>query len=69
MDHVHVKSIGLFLILVNSFSELPKTVKVQDSKTCMVKQILRVIFSSNGLSKLSVSNNAPEFCDESLCLK
>ena len=34
----------------------------------MIKQILRVIFSKNGIPKILVSDNAPEFCDEDLNL-
>ena len=33
-------------------------------KNSLIKQILWVIFSRNGMPKTLVSNNAPEFCDE-----
>ena len=41
---------------------------VPDQKSSMIKQILRVIFSRNGIPKTLVSDNAPEFYDEDLNL-
>ena len=68
MGHAHVKSTELFLILVDSFSEWPEIVMVQDKKTDKVKQILRVIFSRNRMLKTLVFDNAQEFHNESLYL-
>ena len=66
MDHVHIQDIGLFLILVDSFSGWPEVIKVMDRKATTVRQILRTIFARNGVSKTIVMDNALEFCDESL---
>ena len=67
MDHAHVNGIGLLLILVDSFSGWPEVVKVKDKKSVTIQQVLRVIFSRNGVPKTLVSDNAPEFCDDNLC--
>ena len=42
--------------------------RVPDKKSSMIKQILKVIFTRNGLLKTLVSDNAPEFCDDDLSL-
>lgn len=42
-------------------------VTVQDRKAATVKQILQVIFSRHEMPKPLVFENAPEFCDETLC--
>ena len=66
MDHAHFGNVGLFLILVDSFSGRPEVIKVRDRKATIVRQILRTIFARNEVPKTIVTNNAPEFCDESL---
>ena len=68
MDHAYITGVGLLLILVESFSGWPKVIHVSDKKSSMIKQILRVIFSRNGIPKTLVSDNALEFCDEDLNL-
>ena len=50
MDHMS-PGVGLLLILVNSFSGWPEVICVPDKKSSMIKQILRVIFSRNGIPK------------------
>ena len=67
MDCAHVKDVGLFLILVDSFSRWPEVIKVVDRKVTTIKQILRTIFSKNRAPKTLVLDNAPKFCDENLC--
>ena len=69
MDHEHIQDIGLFLILEDSFSGWLEVIKVRDRKVTTVRQILRTIFTSNGVTKTIVTDNAPEFCDESLVLR
>ena len=56
----HIRDIGLFLILVNSFSSWPEVIKVRDRKATTVRQILRTIFARNGVPKTIVTDNAPE---------
>ena len=68
MDHAYIKDIGLFLVLVDAFSGWPEVIKVKDRKADTVKQVLRTIFSRNGVPKTIVTDNAPEFCDDTLCL-
>lgn len=68
MNDAHVKGIGLFLILVCSFFGCNRGVSLQNGNAATVDQILRVRFSRNGATKPLVSNNALEFCDETLCL-
>ena len=69
MDQAYIQDIGLFLILVNSFSVWLEVIKVRDRKAATaVRQILRTIFARNGVPKTIVTDNAPEFCDESLVL-
>ena len=41
---------------------------MRDRKATTVRQILRMIFARNGVPKTIVTDNAPEFCDESLVL-
>ena len=67
MDHAYVKGVGLILILVDSFSGWPEIVQVRDRKSAIVIQILRTVFSRNGVPRTMVSDNSSEFCDESLC--
>ena len=62
----HIRDIGLFLILVDSFSGWPEVIKIRDRKATTVRQILRTIFARNGVPKTIVTDNTPEFCDESL---
>ena len=66
MDQAYITGVGLFLKLVESFSGWPEVICVPDKKIYTIKQILRVIFSRNGIQKTLVSDNAPEFCDEDL---
>ena len=66
MDHAYITEVGLLLKLVDTFSDWPKVIYVPDKKSSIIKQILRVIFSRNGIPKTLVSNNAPEPCDEDL---
>ena len=68
MDHAYITGVGLLLILVDSFSGWPEVIRVPDKKSSTIKQILRVIFSRNGMPKALVSDNAPKFCDEDLNL-
>ena len=68
MDYAYITGVGLLLILVDSFSGWPEEICVPDKKISMIKQILRVIFSRNGIPKTLVSDNAPKFCDEDLSL-
>ena len=68
MDHAHITGGGLLLILVYSFSGWSEVIHVPDKKSSTIKQILRDIFSRNGMPKTLVSDNAPEFCDEDLNL-
>ena len=46
MDQVQIKDIGLFSILVNSFSGEPEATdrKVTDGKVPTVKQVLKIVF-------------------------
>ena len=67
MDHVHGKDIGLFFIIVYSFSGWPEVIKVMGRKATTIKEVLKTVFSGNGVQKTIVSNNVPEFCDENLC--
>ena len=64
MDHAHIRDIGLFLILVDSFFGWPEIIKARDRKATTVRQIFRTIFARNGVPK--ITDNAQEFCDESL---
>ena len=50
-DHAYINGKGLLLILEDSFSGWPKVFCVRDRKTEMRKQILQVIFSTNGALK------------------
>ena len=68
MDHAYINGVGLLLILVDYFSGWPKVIRMPNKKCSMIKQTVRVIFSRNGIPKILVSNNAPEFCDEDLNL-
>ena len=68
MDHAYIAGVGLLLILADSFSDWLKVIHVPDKKSSAIQQILRVIFSRNGIPKTLVSNNAPEFFDEDLNL-
>ena len=52
---------------MDSLSGWTEFIRVCDEKTETIKQILRVIFSRNGVPKIFVSNNAPEFCEVGLC--
>ena len=68
MDHTYIIGVGLLLIQVDIFSDWPEVIHVPGKKMSLIKQILRVIFSRNGILKTLVSDNAPEFCDEDLSL-
>ena len=63
MDHAHMRDIGLFLILEESFSGWPEIIKVKDRKATSVRQILRTIFARKGVPKTIVRDDALEFCD------
>ena len=60
--HSFILDLNLFLI----FLGLPEVIKVKDRKVTTVIQILRTIFARNGVPKTIVTDNAPEFCNESL---
>ena len=62
MDYAYITGVELLSILVDSFLGWPEVIRVPDCPT--IKQILRVIFSRNGILKTLVFDNAPEFCDE-----
>ena len=68
MNHAYITGVGLLLILVDSFSGWAEVILVPDKKISSIKQILRVIFSRNGIPKTLSSDNAPEFWDENLNL-
>ena len=68
MDHAYIAKVGLLLILVDSFSGCPEVIRLPDKKGSAIKQILRVIFSRNGIPKTLISDNAPEFYNEDLSL-
>ena len=68
MNHAYITGVELLLILVDTFSGWPEVIHEPDKESSMIKQILRVIFSRNGIPKTLVSDNAPEFCDEDLNL-
>ena len=59
---------GLLSILVDYFSGWPEIIREPDKKSSTIKQILKVIFSRNGIPKTLVSDNAPESCDKNLNL-
>nr|XP_047142341.1 uncharacterized protein K02A2.6-like [Hydra vulgaris] len=66
MDHAHVQGIGLFLILVDSFSGWPEVIKVNNREATTVKAVLQSVFSRNGVPEVLVSDNAAEFHDTTL---
>ena len=68
MDRVHIRDIGLFLILVDSFWDWPEIIKVRNRKATIVRQISKTIFARYGVPKTILTDNTPEFCDESLVL-
>ena len=68
MNHVYITGGGLPLILVESFLGWPEVIRVPDKKNSTVKQILKVIFSRNDISKSLVSDYTPEFHNEDLSL-
>ena len=68
MDHTYITGVGHLLTRVDSFSGWSEVICVPDKKSSTIKQILRVIFSRNGIPKTVVSNYAPEFRDEDLNL-
>ena len=47
MDHAYITGVGLLLILV----AWPEVIRMSDKKIYMIKQILKVIFSRNGIPK------------------
>ena len=63
MDHAHIPSVGLILILVDAMSGWPEAVRVPDRNAATVKRVLQAIFSRNGVPHVLVSDNAAEFCD------
>ena len=66
MDHAYVNTIGLLLILIDYFLAWPEVVHVNNRNTSTVKQILRVVFLRNGVPRVLITDNAPEFCDKNL---
>lgn len=68
MYHAFVNGVGLLLILVNSSSGWPEVILAPGKSSATVKQMLRVIFSSNGGRKTLVSDNTLEFYDKRLNL-
>ena len=66
MDHAHITRVRFLSILVDSFSGWPEVIHVPDKKSSTIKQILRIIFSRNGIPKTLVSDNEPEFSDKDL---
>ena len=69
MDQAYIQDIGLFLILVNSFSVWPEVIMVRDRKAATaVRQILGTIFARNGVPKTIVTDSASGFCNESSVL-
>nr|XP_047129472.1 uncharacterized protein K02A2.6-like [Hydra vulgaris] len=66
MDHAHVQDIGLFLILVDSFSGWPEVIKVNNREATTVKAVLQSVFSRNEVLEVLVSENAAEFHDTTL---
>jgi len=67
MDHGYEHKIGLFLIVVDSYSGWPEVVRVSNRSAENVTHVVRTIFARNGVPKTLVSDNAREFCDESMC--
>jgi len=67
MDHAFVPGIGLLLIIVDAYSGWPEVARVKDRNAATVKQVLRLIFSRNGVPRCLVSDNAREFQDDDLC--
>ena len=67
MDHGYVPGIGLLLILVDSHSSWPEVVRVPSRSAKVVKNVLREVFSRNGVPRFLVSDNAAEFCELELC--
>ena len=68
MGHAFITEVRLLLILVNTFSGWPKVIRLPDKKSSTIKQILRAIFSRNGIPKILECKNSPEFHDEDLSL-
>ena len=56
MDPAHVKDIGLFLILVDSFSRGIQVIKVTERKATTVMQVLRTLFPRKRLPKTMYEN-------------
>ena len=66
MDHAQIPNVGLVLILVDSMSAWPEVVRVSDRSTRECKKVIQEIFSRLGVPNTLVSDNAAEFCDDSL---
>ena len=66
MDHGYVTNVGYLLIVVDAYSSWPEVMRVRDRSTMEVMRVLREIFSRNGVPRTLVSDNAAEFCDQSL---
>ena len=60
MDYAYITGVELLLILVDSFSSWSEVFRVPNKKGSWIKQILRGIFSRNGIPKSLLSDNAPE---------
>ena len=67
MDHASIQDAGLFLILVDAFSEWPKVIKINNCEVFTVKTVFQSVFSRNGVPEVLVSDNAAEFHDTTLC--
>ena len=66
MDHAMVPNLGLFLVLVDSYSSWPEVFKVTDRTSSTVQRILRCVFARNGVPFTVVCDNAAEYGQ--LCL-
>jgi len=67
IDHAIVPGVGLFLVMVDSYSGWPEVIKVKNREAVTVKEALRSVFSRNGVPETIVSDNAAEFCDSDFC--
>ena len=67
MDHAHIENEVLLSISVDAYSGWPQIVKVKNREAKTVMNVLRVICARDGVPEQLVSDNAPEFHDETLC--
>ena len=66
MDHAFIPNIGIVLIMVDAYSGWPEVVRVNDRHARTVQNVLRTVFSRNGVPMALVSDNAAEFSDRIL---